>query len=95
MASPVAAPSRPHPTHAHLRRRLIALATAIVLLAVSNVMSNRILPPWAYVPWNVAVALTLLFVAQRGGAGPVAVGLGIRSWHRPVGSAWFRWPGWR
>lgn len=85
MATPVAAPSRPHPTHAHLRRRLIALATAIVLLSVSNVMSNRILPPWAYVPWNVAVALTLLYVAHRGGAGPVAVGLGIRSWHRPVG----------
>ena len=27
----------------------------------------------------------LLGIAYRGGAGPVAVGLGIRHWHRPVG----------
>ena len=48
-------------------------------------MSNRILPSWAYVPWNLSMAFVLLGIAYRGGAGPVAVGLGIRHWHRPVG----------
>lgn len=71
--------------HRARRRRLWALAAAIALLAVSNVMSNRILPPWAYVPWNFSVAVVLVLIAARGGAGPVAVGLGIRHWHRPVG----------
>ncbi|MGS0685874.1 CPBP family intramembrane glutamic endopeptidase [Nakamurella sp. GG22] len=67
------------------RRRLVALACAIAVLAVSNVMSNRVLPAWAYVPWNLTMAFVLLGIAYRGGAGPVAVGLGIRHWHRPVG----------
>jgi uncharacterized protein len=74
--------------HHHRRRRLIALAAAILLLALSNWMSNRFLPvhaPWAYVLWNLGVAGGLLVVARLGGAGPVAVGLGIRHWHRPVG----------
>jgi len=31
------------------------------------------------------MAFVLLGIAYRGGAGPVAVGLGIRHWHRPVG----------
>jgi membrane protease YdiL (CAAX protease family) len=51
-------------------------------------MANRILPAsasWAYVPWNLGMAVLLLGVARWGGAGPVAVGLGIRHWHRPVG----------
>jgi len=56
-----------------------------MVLAISNVMSNRILPSWAYVPWNLSMAFVLLGIAYRGGAGPVAVGLGIRHWHRPVG----------
>src|SRR4051794_21491560 len=40
-------------------RRLAALAIVIPLLGLSNVMSNRVLPGWAYVPWNMAVAVTL------------------------------------
>jgi len=48
-------------------------------------MANRVIPPWAYIPWNFSMALLLRFVAHRAGAGPVAVGLGIRHWHRPVG----------
>lgn len=58
---------------------------AIAVLVVSNIMSNRILPEWAYVPWNLSMAFVLLGIAYRGGASPVAVGLGIRHWHRPVG----------
>jgi membrane protease YdiL (CAAX protease family) len=76
---------RPAVSHRSRRRRRWALAAAIALLVVSNVMSNRILPSWAYVPWNLSMAFVLLGVAYRGGAGPVAVGLGIRHWHRPVG----------
>jgi membrane protease YdiL (CAAX protease family) len=64
---------------------LWALAAAIALLTFSNVMSNRILPEWAYVPWNLSMAFVLIGVAYRGGYGPVAIGLGIRHWHRPVG----------
>lgn len=35
----------------------------LLLLVVSNVMSNRVLPGWAYVPWNVAVAVALVALA--------------------------------
>lgn len=66
-------------------RRWIALAVVIPLLALSNVMSNRLLPEWAYVPWNLAVGITLLVIAHRAGEGPHAVGLQIRHWRRPVG----------
>jgi membrane protease YdiL (CAAX protease family) len=81
----VAVPVRAAVSHRARQRRLIALCVAIAVLAVSNVMSNRILPSWAYVPWNLSMAFVLLGIAYRGGAGPVAVGLGIRHWHRPVG----------
>ncbi len=81
----VAVPVRPAVGHRARQRRLIALGVAITVLAISNVMSNRILPSWAYVPWNLSMAFVLLGIAYRGGAGPVAVGLGIRHWHRPVG----------
>lgn len=71
--------------HRARRRRLLALAAAVVLLVISNIVANRVIPQWAYVPWNLSVAALLLFVSTRGGAGPVAIGLSIRHWHRPVG----------
>ncbi len=67
------------------RRRHWALLAAILALVFSNILSNRVLPEWAYVPWNVGMAFVLLGIAAQGGAGPIAVGLGIRHWHRPVG----------
>ncbi|GGM16889.1 CPBP family intramembrane glutamic endopeptidase [Nakamurella endophytica] len=86
MASTAAVSARPLRSRVHLRRRrLSALGVAVLVLVVSNIMSNRVLPAPAYVPWNLSVAVLLLFVAHLGGAGPVAVGLGIRYWHRPVG----------
>jgi membrane protease YdiL (CAAX protease family) len=39
--------------------------TALAVLLVANVMSNRVLPGWAYLPWNVAVAAVLVWVARR------------------------------
>jgi membrane protease YdiL (CAAX protease family) len=76
--------SRP-PWSSARTRRIVALVVAIGVLAGSNVMSNRILPAQWYVPWNLFVAVLLVLVARFGGAGPVAIGLGIRHWHRPVG----------
>lgn len=76
---------RPAVHHRARRRRLWALGVAIVLLVISNFVANRVLPQWAYVPWNLSIAGLLLLVSTRGGAGPVAIGLGIRHWHRPIG----------
>ncbi|WP_353648875.1 CPBP family intramembrane glutamic endopeptidase [Nakamurella sp. A5-74] len=67
------------------RRRRVGLLVVIALLVLSNVMANRVIPGWAYIPWNFGMAVALLFVAHRAGTGPVAAGLGIRHWHRPVG----------
>jgi membrane protease YdiL (CAAX protease family) len=55
----------------------------LVLLAVANVVSNRVLPGWAYVPWNASVAMVLLWVGWRE-AGPAAIGW--QQWRRGV--AW-------
>jgi membrane protease YdiL (CAAX protease family) len=78
------APTHPATDRSQLRR-YVGLAVVIVLLAGSNVMVNRVIPQWAYIPWNLSMAVLLLVVARFAGAGPVAVGLGIRHWHRPVG----------
>lgn len=67
----------------HLRNR--ALAICIAILALSNVMSNRVLPGWAYVPWNLSVAALLVWIGHRALVGPVAIGLAMRKWRRPVG----------
>lgn len=37
----------------------------VALLVVANVMSNRVIPNWLYVPWNVSVALLLLWAARH------------------------------
>lgn len=50
---------------------------------VANVMSNRVLPEWAYTPWNVAVACALLWVGWRI-VGPADIGW--QQWRR--GAAW-------
>jgi CAAX protease family protein len=57
---------------------------ALGLLVVSNVVANRFLPAWSYVPWNLAVAGALLAVATRSGLGPRE--LGLQRW--PSGMAW-------
>jgi len=53
------------------------------VLVIGNIVSNRLLPDWAYVPWNLAVTAVVLVVAGR------AVGLAEQGWTRwRVG---FRW----
>jgi uncharacterized protein len=54
-----------------------------VLLAVANVMSNRVLPGWAYVPWNASVAVALLVIGWRTVG---AADIGWQQWRR--GAAW-------
>ena len=56
-----------------------AMAAAVVILAVANAMSNRVLQAWMYVPWNLAVAALLVWLARHyvGNAG-----LGLGEWRR-------------
>ncbi len=53
------------------------------MLAVANVMSNRVIPSWAYVPWSLAVAATIVLLARR--SVPLAE-MGFTEWRR--GLAW-------
>ena len=59
------------------------VVAVLLALAVSNVMSNRVLPGWAYVPWNVCVAV-LLVVLGRSVVTPEQIGL--TRWRS--GAAW-------
>jgi len=54
-------------------------AGVVVALTASNVMTNRVLPRWAYVPWNVGVATGLVWWAQAtGGCSGAELGLARR-----------------
>lgn len=57
---------------------------ALGLLVVSNVVANRVLPSWSYVPWNLMVAGLLLVVATRSGLSRHQ--LGLERWRS--GAAW-------
>lgn len=39
----------------------------IGVLVGSNIIANEVLPSWAYIPWNIGVAGTLVWVASRFG----------------------------
>lgn len=41
------------------------MALVVAILVVSNVMANRVLPDWLYLPWNLAVAALLMTVGLR------------------------------
>lgn len=45
-----------------------AVLMALGALGASNVATNRVLPPGGYVPWNLAMAASLLWLARRAGA---------------------------
>ena len=50
----------------HERRRWGQLtAVVLIVLALANLMSNRVLPGWRYVPWNLAVAVCIVLVARH------------------------------
>lgn len=44
---------------------VLPLAWVLATLVVSNVMANAVLPDWAYVPWNLAVAAAVVALAVR------------------------------
>lgn len=50
------------------------------MLVVANVVSNRVLPDWAYLPFNLAVVATLVVLARR--AGLTNEELGWQQWRR-------------
>jgi len=65
------------------RRWQLAVGGVLATLAVANVMSNRVLPAWAYVPWSLFVALAIVRIARRS----VSLELmGFTEWRR--GAAW-------
>lgn len=70
----VIAPSAPAQS---IDARLII--SAIGILAIANVMSNRLLPATLYVPWNVGVAVILVALARRGVS---RADLGLGEWRR-------------
>lgn len=43
----------------------IPVACVLATLIVSNVMANVVIPQWAYVPWNLAVAWVVVSLAVR------------------------------
>jgi membrane protease YdiL (CAAX protease family) len=73
-AAPDLRPGRPLRVGRTLRRRL-GLFAAVTILAVSNVVSNRVWPE-AYIPWNLTVAAILLILARRCGLTWDDLGLG-------------------
>jgi len=56
-----------------------ATAAIVALLAVVNVMSNRVLPAAAYVPWNLSAAVVITIIARHSVAD---ADLGLGSWLR-------------
>ncbi len=54
-----------------------------VVLVVANLMSNRVLPAWAYLPWNAAVAVAIIVLALKFATNEQ---LGFTAWRR--GAAW-------
>jgi CAAX protease family protein len=43
----------------------VAAAAILSVLAIANIVSNRLLPAWAYVPFNLAVAAAVYLLARR------------------------------
>ncbi len=52
---------------AHANPETGPLLGVVGVLVGSNVIANEVLPSWAYIPWNIAVAGTLVWVARRWG----------------------------
>ena len=56
------------------------VALAVLVLAVSNFATNRLLPDWAYVPWGIGIVVVLLAIAAWDRCGPDELGLGRATW---------------
>ena len=60
--------------------RRTALPLVVAMLVVANIASNRLLPDWAYLPFNVVVVAALVVVARS--CGLTAEELGWQRWRR-------------
>jgi len=49
------------------------------VLVVANVMTNRVLPEWTYVPWNLAMAVFIVLIARQKVS---MVEMGFTRWRR-------------
>jgi len=65
------------------RRWRNATGGVLAVLLVANLMSNRVLPAWAYVPWNATVAAAIVALALSATSYEQ---LGFTKWRR--GAAW-------
>ena len=72
---------------AHAESEAWPAVGVVVALTASNVMTNRVLPRWAYVPWNVAVASGLVWWARAAG-GCSGAELGLSRRHLLGGLRW-------
>lgn len=66
------------------RAPMAPLLGVIGTLTVSNVMANAVLPDWAYVPWNCAIAAAVVAIAVKGD-GRTMAGLGLSRAAAPRG----------
>lgn len=65
------------------RRWQLTVGGVLATLVVANVLSNRVLPAWTYVPWSLAVALSIVMIARQSVTLPL---MGFAEWRR--GAAW-------
>jgi membrane protease YdiL (CAAX protease family) len=70
------------PRRRRVLRRPIARATALGVLAASNVLVNRVLPEWIYPIWNAALAAALVALALRSGVSWTDLGIDRRTLRR-------------
>lgn len=70
------------PLQVHRVRLWLGLVLAVAILAGSNLVSNWVLTGLGHVPWNLAVALLLLYVARRCGLSWADLGLQNRRLRR-------------
>jgi uncharacterized protein len=68
-----------------LRPGWLPVIAVVAVLAISNVMSNEVLPWGAYLPWNLSVTAVLLWIALRiDRTAPEELGLSRSGWRRGV-----------
>lgn len=62
---------------------LVVAAELVAVLVIANILTNRVLPSWTYVPFNLVVATTVVLVARATVPLPA---MGFTNWRR--GARW-------
>lgn len=79
--------SNTQPRHPQTRPSPLPLLGVVATLVLSNVMANQVLPSWAYIPWNCAVAVAVVVLAVRAD-GCETYDLGLATRRVPSGLRW-------